>query len=223
MTVQEALAEIVEALRRGDPSGALLRLDAMGAPLEPALDARAAAYRAQALRALARTDEAEQAIHRALRLAKQAGDVDGVAQLRPLQASILASVAARRTAELEAAKDAHLCDASEDALFEGAMSTTERAARLIRRSEARMHAGRTEEARADLVAARDLASGVLPTAAREAVFARLGLARIDPSDAAAHLHAAHAVADESDDMNLITAVAQAARASGVKLIRPGFG
>ena len=33
----------------------------------------------------------------------------------------------------------------------------------------------------------------------------------------------HALADASDDMNLVTAVAQAARAAGVRLPGPSFG
>ncbi|MBM4369113.1 MAG: hypothetical protein FJ102_23065 [Deltaproteobacteria bacterium] len=56
---------------------------------------------------------------------------------------------------------------------------------------------------------------------RAQVLAHLALARFtrDPAE----VHAAHAVADLADDQNLLTAVAQAARALGVKLRGPSFG
>ncbi len=220
-----------EALRRGDPEGALAALDAAGLCADalveadrrgdaPGTRARAWSYRAQALRALARVEEADRALVAAIRAAKQAGDAAGVAQLRELQASVVASLAAERIAQAERTKDAHLADTPDDVLLAGATDGVERAARHLRKCEALRASGRLTDAAAQ--AERGAAEADRAGATRESVLTRLALVTLRPEAVTAHLHAAHAIADAADDTNLIAAVAQAARASGVRLPAPGF-
>lgn len=220
MDEEAALLAAYGALRAGDAAGALAALDGVK-PTTPANQARVAAWRAQALRTLGRVDDAERAVAEAVRLAKAAGDVDGVKQLRELQASILASLAATRTAESERAKDAALADTAMLALLSGAADGAERAARLVRKAGALLDGGRRDEARRVACIAVDEARAA--DAPRERVLALLALARIDPDHAAARILDAHAVADAANDENLVTAVAHAARAAGVRLPPPEFG
>ena len=92
MTPDAAAVAAFEALRRKDWAAALALADSVHVPDRPALGARVAAFRAQALQALGRLDDAERAAAAAVQLAKRAGDVAGVAQLRALHASILPAV-----------------------------------------------------------------------------------------------------------------------------------
>ncbi|MFZ5476016.1 MAG: hypothetical protein ACOZNI_04515 [Myxococcota bacterium] len=194
--MEGALVEAFEALRRRDAEGALRALDGF-VSADPALAARSASYRAQALRALARVEEAERAAAEAVRLAKAAGDPDAVTALRQLHASILASVAAMRTAERR-----HTGDTSD-----------------VSRVLSLAGEGRPDEALALARVIRERARAAGD--AREEVLALLACARV--ADAEPWIAEAHAVADASDDMNLVTAVAQAARAAGVRLAPPRFG
>jgi hypothetical protein len=196
--VEDALLQAFESLRRRDAEGALAALEGFSAD-DPGRAARAAGYRAQALRTLARVDEAERAAAEAVRLAKRAGDADGVAALRQLHASILASVAAVRAAAQQAAGDTS--DGSVGRVLELAK------------------AGRSEEATHLACVIRDRARAAGD--AREEVLALLAAARA--GDPHRWIREAHAVADASDDQNLVTAVAQAARAAGVRLDAPRFG
>ncbi|MDP2316122.1 MAG: hypothetical protein Q8P41_24710 [Pseudomonadota bacterium] len=225
MTPDEAALAAFAALRRRDWPAAIAAAEALRAPDRPALEARGAAYRAQALRELGRIDEAERAAASAVQLAKKAGDVDGVAQLRALHASILAGLAATRAAAQERARDATLADMPDDALIEG-VEGAERAAALVRKAGALAdavvagHTTRRDECLA--VTTRAIAEARVAGSAREEVLALLCAARVAP-DPAVPIHAAHAVADATSDQNLVTAVARAARAAGVALPLPGFG
>jgi hypothetical protein len=49
------------------------------------------------------------------------------------------------------------------------------------------------------------------------------LARARLSQDPAEVHAAHRIAEASDDQNLLTAVAHAARALGIRFAPPSFG
>ncbi len=219
MTAEEAALAAFAALRRRDWAGAVAAAEDVRAPDRPALEARGAAYRAQALRELGRLDEAERAAAAAVQLAKRAGDVDGVAQLRGLHASILAGVAATRAAAQERARDATLADQPDDALIAG-LTGAERAAALVRKAGALADAGRAEECLA--VTTRAVAEARAAGTPREEVLALLCAARV-AVDPAVPIGAAHMVADMASDMNLVTAVARAARAAGVALAQPRFG
>lgn len=219
MTPDEAALAAFDALRRRDWPAALSAAEALRAPDRPALEARGAAYRAAALRELGRVDEAERAAAAAVQLAKRAGDVDGVTQLRALHASILAGVAATRAAAKERAQDATLADVADDTLI-AALTGPERAAALVRKAGALADAG--DAAGCLAVTARAVAEARAAASPREEVLAWLCAARV-AADPAEPIGAAHAVADASSDMNLVTAVARAARAAGVALTPPTFG
>jgi hypothetical protein len=186
--------------------------------------ARAEAWRAQALRALGRVQEAADAVRDAVRHARVAGDAEGVRVLRALQEGIHASLAAARVAEAGRAEDRILLDLDDAALLAGASEDTERVARCIKRAQAQLDAGRLEAAEASLALGTrhaspdDLRGRVLLDLAA----ARLANARGNPDEVRARVLAAHALADAHDDMNLVTAVAHAARAAGIVLRPPPF-
>lgn len=216
MTDADAVARATfEALRRKDWAGVLAAAGEAQVPDRPLLEARLHAWRAQAFRGLNRLDDADRAITLAIRLARRAGDAPGVAELRALQAGILASLAAARTAEAERARDAALVDLDEASVLEG-VAPEEVAAKLIRQGSALADKGRGEEAAK--VAGRALA---LATTPRDRVLALLLAARVGPPEPA--IRAAHAIADAEGDHNLLTAVAHASRAAGVQLLPPEFG
>ena len=225
-TVTSLLATAWASLRAGRDAEVLDTLVRLPGELAPELRARAEAWRAQALRGLGRVEEADRAVVLAIRLAKQAGDVEGVRELRNLQTGIVASLAHHRTAEAERAKDAALVGRDDAALLAGAVDDEERSQRLLRRGQAELDDRNTVAALRSFEAAADHAArSGLP---RPQVLALLARARAhdaqgDAEGVEASIHAAHALADASDDMNLVTAVAHAARAAGVRLAPPTFG
>lgn len=219
MTPDTRAVAAFEALRREAWAEALAHAEAISAPDRPALAARAAAYRAQALRELGRLEDAERAAADAVQLAKRAGDTSGVSQLRVLHASILQGVTATRLAAQEQARDAPLADTADEVLL-APHRGPDRAAALVRKACALADAGRRDEALA--AAARAGEEAHRTGTPREEVLALLCAARV-ADDPAASIHAAHAVADAADDMNLVTAVAKAAKAAGVTLAAPRFG
>ena len=186
--------------------------------------ARVEAWRAQALRALGRVDEAAEAVRDAVRLARDAGDVDGVRVLRGLQDSIHASVAAARVAEAGRAEDRALLQLDDAALLAGAADDAERVSRCVKRAQAQVDAGLLDDAAGSLALAAGHAAGadLRGRVLLDLTAARLEHARGDTSAVHARVRAAHALADAHDDMNLVTAVAHAARAAGVVIRPPGF-
>lgn len=202
----ERLAAAFAALTRGDAQEALQFLDGWTHET-PTLSARASAYRAQALRDLGRMEEADRELTAAIRLAKQAGDTAGVATLRTLRAPISASLAALAAAEQQRKKDLGLLRTPDDGLD---------ADELIRKANAMTDAGQNAAETVSLARTR-------ATEPRHVVLAYLAEARGDSANAASLIRAAHIVADNADDHNLVTAVAHAARAAGVRLDAPTFG
>jgi tetratricopeptide (TPR) repeat protein len=220
------LATAWGALRAGRDADALDALAQLPADLSPGTGARVEAWRAQALRGLGRVEEAGRAGVLALRLAKQAGDIDGVRELRGLQAGIVASLAHHRMAEAERARDADLVGKHDDALLAGIDEDEERAQRLLRRGQAELDGGDAPAALRSFAAASAYAERAgVPRPQVLALLARARACASQGDDAAveASIHAAHALADASDDMNLVTAVAHAARAVNVRLTPPAFG
>ncbi len=222
----DALARVYACLRADDHAGVLEAAARLPHTLPPAQRGRVEAWRAQALRALGRVEEADRAVLEAIRAAKADGDVDAVRQLRELQSSIVASLAAKRHADAARAADARLAELDDEVLLADCADDAARADALLRRANARSDAGRTADASVDLERAAALAEAAGEVRPRVLVLlaqARLARATEDSASAARFIVAAHALADASDDMNLVTAVAQAARAAGVKLARPSFG
>lgn len=170
---------------------------------DPRGQARAEAWRGQALRQLGRIEEADQALGRAIQAAKAAGDVAGVAQLRVLRQQLNASLAALHLARQEKARDRTLLDRDD-------LSPDEQ----LRKATLLLDEGRVDEARGllETLVADDL---------RTRVFRLLALARC--GEPGGPIREAHALADAADDQNLLTAVARAAAATGVVLVPPAFG
>ena len=206
MSENHALRAAYAALRANDPGRALAVLSLTGA-LSTQENARAHAYRAQALWSLHREDEAAKAAIEAIRWAKQAGDPDAVLGLRDLHEKISASLVAKRTAEAGKAADLRLLTVPDSTLdCDG----------LLRKAEALIGAGNPESAGQCAKLALALASSP-----RDAVLSRLMLARLtqEPS----FILDAHQIADRGADENLVTAVARAAKLLGVRLPAPEFG
>jgi len=97
------------------------------------------------------------------------------------------------------------------------MGPVQQVDKLVRRATRALDAGEigpgTELARA----AVDLSRRECPAAARERVLALLCLLRTQPTEAVEMLAEAHAVADEADEPQLVTAIAHAARTLGLPL------
>ncbi len=93
---EQALLEMVLALKKGDGAGALAVADTAleGAAGRPALEARVLTWWAQALRLAGDRDGARARLGAALAKAEEAGDEEGVAAIEPLLAE-LAPPAAR--------------------------------------------------------------------------------------------------------------------------------
>lgn len=189
----DALAmQLYRAVAAGDGAAVAGLLPAARAAAEGrlALAARVEAWAAQD--ALARGDvrEAARCVRAALARARAAGDEAGLAALGPLQQRIFAARAAAAGPPGGAAADTPAGRAVE-AFDRGA-----------------------PEARALALEARE--AGRRAGDAKEEVVALLALARV-PGEAARWVREAAAVADASGDMNLVTAVAKAAKAAGVEL------
>lgn len=201
----DPLAEAYAALVRDDPPAALAAL--AGADTStPGRAARHAAYTAQALQRLGRAREADRAYEEAIRLARAAGDDDGVRALRQLRHSLVPSLVALDTADCSAAADRALLGEPDDGLDADA---------LVRKANAALHAGLSEVAAASAAAARTRA-----TSAREMVLAILAEAGARPELREVLIHEAHAIADADGDTNLVAAVGRAARAASVTLRPP---
>lgn len=197
------LGEAFAALRRGEPARCLELLE--GAEPAPADLPRVWAWRAQAYERLGRLPEADRALLEAIRGARALGEVEAVRQLRAIQARVVAGLAAAEELRRRQQEDRALLDRDEAALDED---------ERLRKATVLLDDGEVEAARRVL----DAVKGEEP---RTRVLRLLALARCgDPAEA---IRAAHRVADDAGDPNLVTAVAHAARAAGVRLEPPSFG
>lgn len=185
---------IIEHLKKEEGAPVLaLAGEALAASKDsPALRARVLAWLGQAEMFEKNYKGASQAVRQAIALAQQNGDAQGVNQLK----SLLAQITMRRQAALQAVPPAELVDTP---LF--------RADAAITRGE---HEEGERLARALIADARERGD------AREQVLGLLAIARI-PGKAADSIAAAAEIADRSEDMNLVTAVAHAAKAAGVEI------
>jgi hypothetical protein len=89
--------------------------------------------------------------------------------------------------------------------------------KLVRRATRAMDSGEIGPGAELARAAVDLSRRECPNAARERVLALLCLLRTQPAEAVEMLAEAHAVADEADEPQLVTAIAHAARTLGLPL------
>lgn len=186
----------------------------------PGAQGRVHAFRAQALEALGRLDEAEREAAEAVRCAKRAGEEAGLAAVRALHQRVLQAIVARRTLEMERKSDQALLDLTDAELAAREEDDTRRAAALVRRAGALCDAGRPAEATQTIQLA--LSHARAAGSPREEVLALLCALRASPPSAEALILDALAVAYRADDHNLLTAVARAAAAAGVRLPAPTF-
>ena len=191
--VEELAVALVQALARQDTEKTLTLCDTL-APLvdqRPSLQARLSAWRAQAHRLDGDLDEALIHIRSAIALAQQANESEAISALRGLKAEIVSGKAAIEAATQMPLPDTLLGRAvasiDNDDFSEGGKLA--RQARLLAQSEGNH---------------------------REEVLALLALARI-PGQEDSAIRAAYNVADESNDKNLVTAVARAAKSTKVNL------
>jgi len=197
-TADEVAVAIVQALARQDGERAVELCEAI-APLiteRPALQARNAAWASQAHRILGNLDQALVFIREAIGLAQVAGDAQAIPALKALKVELVTGRAASKAAATAPLPDT-LLGAALQAMDDGQL---EEGGRLAR--QARLQAQSEGNA-------------------REEVFSLLALARI-PGQEDSAIRAAHGVADQSDDKNLVTAVARAARAASVPLPKSAF-
>jgi len=194
----ELAVAMVQALAQQDGDQALAIGVALAPLIEerPTLLARHAAWTAQAHILRREYDLARGALKRAIALAEAAGEVDVLPDLRRLTTEIFQARSA-----IAAARSGPLPDT------------------LLGRALAAIDGGDFGHGTDLALSAREAARA--DEDPREEVLALLALARI-PGRASDAVQAAHAVADASSDRNLVTAVAQAARAAGIDLPKRVF-
>lgn len=187
---------IIDHLKReeGPPVLALAPQALLASNDNPALRARVLAWLAQAEMFAGNYKAAGQAVRQAIALAQQNGDAQGVNQLKSLQAQI--ALKRQAAAGMNASPPPEVLDSP-----------------LFRASSA-IAAG--DLATGEVLANEALQAARAAGSARDLVMALLTLARL-PGRAPTAIAEAASVADASDDMNLVTAVAQAAKAAGVEL------
>ncbi|MEZ4241285.1 MAG: hypothetical protein R3F59_35035 [Myxococcota bacterium] len=216
-----ALAEGIEALRRGQHRQAATALAAVCDDRAFARAADLADVRARALslcaEALLGAGQPQQAMARAqsaLVLARRLGDTLGVQDIEQLQQRIARAAPGPRAGGGGAA-DASLLEVPADEVdrkLAGAPPEL-RADWLQRWAAAAASAGRTRDAAAALDRALHEATEVL----RVQVLARIALAALRPADAGALLQRALDLARDADQHTLVGAVARAAAQAGVAI------
>ncbi|MSP56540.1 MAG: hypothetical protein EXR69_13210 [Myxococcales bacterium] len=238
VTGQERLVAAALALKARDWQAALDQLDPLGRQQggerggescgEPGDElsapgelARLHAFRAQALDGLDRPVAAERAAAEAVRWAKKEPGRPGVVVIQALHARLLTAIAAAEATRRAREADAALAGRTDDHLA----AEPESPALLVRKANVLIDLGRLEEARVTAFRAWRLPDNT----PRDQVLAALTLARC-PDERAGEVDAspggstaadwvtrAHVIADRAEDQNLMTAVAKAARAAGVRL------
>lgn len=210
--LDEAIVQAWQAMKSQRWEEAVNALNLQAAPERPGAMARVHAFRAQALFELGRWVEAEQDAAAAVRWAKTEPGQAGLAHLRALQARILTSHAAHKTAAIERQADEALADQPDDPMGPTGPDVPTVAAMRVRKANVLLDRG--DHAGAERTALMVWSQESAPL--RERILAALTLARC--GDGAEHwIPLAHAAADEADDQNLLAAVARAARMSGVTL------
>jgi hypothetical protein len=194
----ELAVALVQALARQDGGQALSIGTALGAIIgdRPALRARHAAWMGQAHQLQGNLEEALCSVREAITLAQTAEEIDALPALKALKVELVTGRAAVQAAAIAPLPDTLLGRALK-AMDEG---DTDDGARLARR--ARLQAQSEGDFRGE-------------------VFSLLALARV-PGQEDSAIRAAYTVADSSDDKNLVTAVARAARAAAVPLPKSTF-
>jgi len=174
--------DILALMRAGRWAEAELQLRRSEGPAGPV-----AGLLAQAVFEQGRAEEARDLCRGAMRIAKAAGDLRGLEQLRALNGRIYA-----RLAE-------HTLEDSPPPELDGVDL-------LLHRAQ------QTQGPEAAALAGEALAQA---STVRDRVLSRLALVRAEPERAEEHLREAHRDADEHEEPQLIAAIAKAARRAGV--------
>lgn len=215
MSVRGLLVQAVTHLRERRPEEARRVLEqALAAGPPPSDAARVASLLGQARLELDDAEGARVALETALRLARRA-DPAALPQIRLLHGRAVAALAARADLDRRRELARAVNEVSLEELLAGVTDADEAIQVLVRKADAALDAG---EVVAGVGFAREAlrqAELRVEQAPRGAVLARLCLARAETPEL--HVRAAAAVADASDDSNLVTAVAHAARAAGIVL------
>jgi hypothetical protein len=214
------LQAAVQSMERQQPEEALPALEAAleDPQTPPEVAARVMGLRAQALLMLERLNDAKLQCRDALRAARTLNDTRGLQQLRGLNGQIYAALAhAAEQRRLHDEERAAMGRSLEELLGE-ATDDAARAMVYIRRASFLADEGDDVQARAS--ATEGLRRAETAGGVRERVLALLCMARVDRHQAERCIRAAHAVADEAEEAQLIAAIARAARAEGVDLFSP---
>ena len=191
MTADELAQRAHDALAADQNESALLLITQAVQQCEnrPRLAARLWAWKAQALMNLHRPKEAQSAVLRGLSLAKKHEEKAGIDALRSLHQQILARMAIRSQSQNDSSSPLRSAIAAYD--------------------RGDLEAGTSQALKAFQVAQSEQNP-------RDQVLALLALARTPDQTQSAILQA-HEIAQDSEDLNLVTAVAKAAKATKIVL------
>ncbi len=181
---------------------------------DEALTGRLHGWHAQALHGLGRHGEARSAVRLALATARRLGDPDAETPLRALHARITQALGADRAREHRHQEALRQVQLSLPDLLAAAHDGRARAEVLLERADALFETGHSEKAME--IAKRGL-SEAPQNATREQVLLRLCLLRGPIPNPEEVLNQALAMAEEADNLTLISAVARTARAHGLPL------
>lgn len=212
----------VDALRQGRPDRAAALLASVTAdPAFQAADdlrdvrARALSLQAQALFDAGRPAEADRPCRDAIRLLRALRDKAGLSEVRALQDRIVGALAHDAEAAQREAERQRIAATPLEDLLADARSPSEAADRCLKKASALLDGG--ELAAAAPVAADALARAEDTGDVRLRVLARIAYARSHPSGALDALVAAHGLAADAAEFNLVSVVARAADVLDVAL------
>ncbi|MCB9663494.1 MAG: hypothetical protein H6732_05260 [Alphaproteobacteria bacterium] len=222
MTLPEQLAAGLAALRGGrwSEAEALLAPVVDDADLAEAADladlrARALSWHAQALLELGRLREAETRCREALRLLRRLGDATGTAEVRRLQDRVVGLLAHDAEQAQRRQEQARIAATPLADLLLTAEGPAARAAVHVKKALALLDGG--EVAEATPLARRALALAREGADVTWEVHAQVAVARCHPAEALDALVAAHRVAADADEFNLVAVIARAAEELQVAL------
>lgn len=178
--------------------------------------ARVLSMHAQGLLRLGRIAEANHQVRAAMRILRDLEDESGLNEVRALSTQIFQAGLEQRQRADRRRKLAELAEQPLEQIVAG-LEGAELAERLVERADAELLADRPLEAQRS--AEQALNTAVAAQALREEVLARIALARCVPDRATEELTAAWSRAEKADEFNLVSLVANAAEALGVRLPR----
>jgi hypothetical protein len=206
------LAAAVSALQEHRVEEAIrLLTDALDGGLSPTLKARATSLRSQAHFMSDMLQEAMVDWRDAWRQVQSLEDADGKQALRGLRSEIAAAKAQRSAHNAQVEKSRQNLSLSLDEQLASFHDIEDKLNFLIERANAHFDCDQTEDGTRFARDAILEADSTTPSIVRAQVLARLCLLRGTPEDAQSLLQEAYLLAEKSDEMQLIGAVARAAK------------